>query len=86
MIDKFCKWGKKLLKENWITFKRVDFYLRNFFELIVEPIIVLERLSLARMNFEMETFELNNENWIQVDFWIWSLYLNFIFTILKNEL
>lgn len=32
MIDKFCKWGKKLLKENWITFKRVDFYLRNFFE------------------------------------------------------
>lgn len=53
----------------------------------MEPIIVLERLSLARMNFEMETFELNNENWIQVDFWIWSLYLNFvIFTILKNEL
>lgn len=27
VIDKFCKWGKKLLKENWITFKRVDFYL-----------------------------------------------------------
>lgn len=50
----------------------------------MELIVVLERLSLVGMNFEMETFELNNENWIQVDFWIWSLYLNFvIFTILK---